>query len=86
MWMFKLKGMPVSRAALRMAWCAAEGLEEALRASLEDEGAAGPPPASKSAVKALVKERLTPERLAQLGGEDVQCSVCRCVTLVLDLT
>lgn len=55
-----------------------DGLEEALRASLEDDGAAlWPPPAAKAAIKALVRERLTAERLAQLGGEEVQCSVCR---------
>lgn len=28
-------------------------------------------------MKALVRERLTAERLAQLGGDGVQCSVCR---------
>jgi hypothetical protein len=55
-----------------------DGLEEALRASLEEGGAAhGPPPAAKAAVKALARERLTAERLAQLGGDGVQCSVCR---------
>jgi E3 ubiquitin-protein ligase AIP2 len=61
--------------------CTAEGLEEALRASLDHEGAMhGPPPAAKAAVKALVRERLTADRLAQLGwGEGVQCSVCRCM-------
>ena len=62
------------------ACCAAGGLEEALRASLEEEGALhGPPPAAKAAVKALVRERLTAERLEQLGGAGVQCSVCRSV-------
>lgn len=39
----------------------------------------GAPPASKTAVKALVKEILTEERLKQLGGPDVQCSVCRSI-------
>lgn len=57
---------------------AAEGLEAALRASLEVDGAArGPPPAARAAVKALVREKMNAERLAQLG-EGVQCSVCRC--------
>ena len=57
----------------------AEGLEEALRASLEDVGGAGPPPpASKSAVQALQKEALTVERLREVGGADGECCVCRC--------
>lgn len=66
---------------MKITWwlCAAEGLEEALRASLEDDsgGAMGPPPAAKSAVKALRKEALTPERLQELGGAETECSVCR---------
>ena len=57
---------------------AAEELEEALRASLQDTGGtAGPPPASKSAVQALQQESVTPERLRELGGADVECCVCR---------
>lgn len=49
-----------------------------MRSSLEDAGGAtGPPPAAKSAVKALQKERLSPERLQELGGAEVECSVCR---------
>ena len=35
------------------------------------------PPASKHAVKALTREKLSAQRLRQLGGPDVQCSVCR---------
>ena len=35
------------------------------------------PPASKHAVKALTREKLSAQRLKQLGGPDVQCSVCR---------
>ena len=35
------------------------------------------PPASKHAVKALTREKLSEQRLKQLGGPDVQCSVCR---------
>lgn len=57
---------------------AAEELEEALRASLLDTGGnAGPPPASKSAVQALQQESVTPERLRELGGVEVECCVCR---------
>ncbi|DBB00685.1 TPA: hypothetical protein ACH3X3_002358 [Trebouxia sp. C0006] len=56
-------------------------LEEALIASLADaEGAnpaAGAPPASKHAVKSLVREKLSGERLQQLGGAGTQCAVCR---------
>ena len=37
------------------------------------------PPASKHAVKALTRETLSEQRLKQLGGPDVQCSVCRWV-------
>ena len=37
------------------------------------------PPASKHAVKALTREKLFEQRLKQLGGPDVQCSVCRWV-------
>lgn len=37
----------------------------------------GAPPASKRAVKALTREVLNEARLKQLGGPDVQCSVCR---------
>lgn len=46
---------------------------------LEGFRTGGAPPASKTAVRALVKEILTEERLKQLGGPDVQCSVCRSV-------
>ena len=57
------------------------GLEEALVASLADaEGAdatARAPPASKRAVKSLIREQLTEQRLQQLGGDGVQCAVCR---------
>ncbi len=35
------------------------------------------PPASKHAVRALTREKLSEQRLKQLGGPDVQCSVCR---------
>ena len=52
-------------------------------ASLADaEGgntSAAAPPASKHAVKALVKETLSEERLQQLGGGGTECAVCRCV-------
>lgn len=52
---------------------------QALQESLMDTGGvAGPPPASKSAVQALKKETLTPERLDELGGAEVDCCVCRC--------
>ncbi len=47
---------------------------------LEGVRPGGAPPASKTAVRALVKEKLTEERLKQLGAPDVQCSVCRSVT------
>ena len=56
------------------------GLEEALIASLADaEGAGGAaaPPASKHAVKSLVREQLSAQRLQQLGGEGTECAVCR---------
>lgn len=63
------------------------GLEEALIASLADaEGAnpsAGAPPASKHAVKSLVREKLSEERLQQLGGAGTQCAVCRSAPLLL---
>lgn len=56
-------------------------LEEALMASLQDaEGgnvAAAAPPASKHAVKSLVREVLSEERLQQLGGPATECAVCR---------
>lgn len=59
------------------------GLEEALIASLADaEGgnaSAAAPPASKHAVKSLVREQLSEERLQQLGGTGTQCAVCRYV-------
>lgn len=35
-----------------------------------------PPPASKQLVASLPRERLTPGRLAELGGADVKCPVC----------
>lgn len=61
-------------------WCA--GLEEALIASLADaeggDGATGAPAASKHAVKSLVREQLTEQRLQQLGGSGTECAVCRC--------
>jgi hypothetical protein len=38
---------------------------------------AGPPPAAKKAVASLPKEEVTEERLEELGGKDVECSVCR---------
>ena len=57
------------------------GLEEALIASLADaegaNGATGAPPASKHAVKSLVREHLTEQRLQQLGGSGTECAVCR---------
>ncbi|KAK9819886.1 hypothetical protein WJX72_003607 [[Myrmecia] bisecta] len=55
------------------------GLEEALLASMAENGErpGGPPPAAKTAVKALVREVLTDERLHQIGGPGVQCAVCR---------
>jgi E3 ubiquitin-protein ligase AIP2 len=55
-----------------------EGLEEALRASLEEQSSrpVGPPPAGRDAVRALRVETLTPERLASLGA-GVVCAVCR---------
>ena len=57
------------------------GLEEALIASLADaegaNGATGAPPASKHAVKSLVREHLTEQRLQQLGGSGTQCAVYR---------
>jgi len=63
------------------------GLEEALIASLADaEGAnpaAGAPPASKHAVKSLVREKLSGERLQQLGGAGTQCAVCRSAPFLL---
>jgi len=63
------------------------GLEEALIASLADaEGAnpaAGAPPASKYAVKSLVREKLSGERLQQLGGAGTQCAVCRSAPFLL---
>lgn len=50
-------------------------------ASLADaEGgsvSAAAPPASKHAVKSLVREKLSQERLQQLGGEGTECAVCR---------
>lgn len=50
-------------------------------ASLADaegaNGAAGAPPASKHAVKSLVREQLTELRLQQLGGSGTECAVCR---------
>ena len=52
-------------------------------ASLADaEGAsaaARAPPASKHAVKSLVREQLSEQRLQQLGGDGIQCAVCRLV-------
>lgn len=57
------------------------GLEEALAASLADADgqgtAATAPPAAKHAVKALVRETLSADRLEQLGGTETQCAVCR---------
>ena len=57
------------------------GLEEALIASLADAEAADPaaaaPPASKRAVKSLLREQLSEARLQQLGGDGTQCAVCR---------
>lgn len=54
-----------------------EGLAAALLASMtESEGANSRPPAAKYAVRSLLKESLTAERLQELG-DDVQCSVCR---------
>ena len=35
------------------------------------------PPASKHAVRALTREKLSEQRLKELGGPDAQCSVCR---------
>ena len=59
----------------------AAGLEEALIASLADAETASPaaaaPPASKRAVKSLLREQLSEARLQQLGGDGTQCAVCR---------
>jgi hypothetical protein len=38
---------------------------------------AGPPPAAKKAVASLPKEEVTEQRLEELGGKDLECSVCR---------
>ena len=61
------------------------GLEEALIASLADaeggDAAAAAPPASKRAVKSLLREQLTDARLQQLGGDGTQCAVCRYVVV-----
>ena len=46
-----------------------------------DAAPIGAPPASKHVVKSLVREVLTEARLAQLGGAETQCAVCRYVTL-----
>ena len=58
------------------------GLEEALIDSLADAegvvGRNGAPPASKHAVKSLVREHLSEQRLQQLGGSGTECAVCRC--------
>ena len=63
------------------------GLEEALIASLAEaegaNGATGAPPASKHAVKSLVRERLTEQRLQQLGGDGTECAVCRSTFFLL---
>lgn len=72
----------------RVSLCWFPELAIALAASLAESeelegvrpGAA--PPASKHAVKALVREKLTEERLKQLGGADAQCSVCRRVPVL----
>lgn len=52
-------------------------------ASLADaegaDAAARAPPASKHAVKSLVREQLSEQRLQQLGGDGIQCAVCRSV-------
>ena len=57
------------------------GLEEALIASLAEAeggaGASGAPAASKHAVKSLLREHLTEQRLQQLGGSGTECAVCR---------
>ena len=59
----------------------AADLEAALLESLAaNEGAQGSrpaPPASKAVVQQLSTETLTLQRLQQLGGSEVQCSVCR---------
>lgn len=58
-----------------------EDLAAALQASLEenDGGSSGhrAPPASQAVVAGLKREDLTTSRLADLGGQDAECSICR---------
>ena len=53
----------------------AEALAESEAMSGQPSGSK--PPASKHAVRGLTREKLSEQRLKQLGGPDVQCSVCR---------
>ena len=53
----------------------AEALAESEALSGQQSGSK--PPASKYAVRALTREKLSEQRLKQLGGPDAQCSVCR---------
>ena len=52
--------------------CAAQIMEETGQQAQQRA-----PPASKELVASLPRERLTAERLQQLGGPDVCCPVCR---------
>jgi len=56
-------------------------IQEILAVSAEEaqQQPAGPPPASKKVVASLPVETVDESRLAELGGKDVECSVCRCV-------
>mmetsp|Transcript_8960 Transcript_8960/g.25784 ORF Transcript_8960/g.25784 Transcript_8960/m.25784 type:complete len:223 (-) Transcript_8960:166-834(-) len=54
-------------------------IQEILAVSAEEaqQQPAGPPPASKKVVASLPVETVDESRLAELGGKDVECSVCR---------
>ena len=61
-------------------------LAESMAEAEELEGArpgGGAPPASRHAVRALVRERLSEARLQELGRPE--CSVCRCLFRLLHL-
>ena len=75
---------PTSSGSPRAAHCClpaelAEALAQSMAEADELGGArpGGPPPASKHAVRALPRERLTEARLQELGGAEARCSVCR---------
>ena len=57
----------------------AEALAESEAMSGQQPGSK--PPASKYAVQGLTREKLSEQRLKQLGGPDAQCSVCRWASL-----